>query len=144
MVEKTSDGLTQKQIAEAYEVLEVLRENHRQSGRGGMAETVNEAHYLLQLYEESAEFSQQRDMLQVGDFTIDDTEPTPSPEVNTVKVVEVTDIRADEYTVEETGKTVAEHNPSYPDTDRVVGGTYPNMSGGNMVWYFPESRLRKR
>lgn len=81
----------------------------------------------------------------VGDYAIDDTEPTPSPEVNTVEIVELIDQRADEFVVEETGKTVSEHkhNRYYPDDDLVVAGVYPNMGDPDRVWHFPESRLRQ-
>jgi len=80
---------------------------------------------------------------EVGDFALDKKEPTPSPEVNTVEIVEVFDKRADEFVIEETGKTVAEHIDLYgsPD-DLVVAGVYPHM-GSEKVWHFPESRLQK-
>lgn len=80
---------------------------------------------------------------EVGDFAVDNDEPTPSPEANTVKVVELIDTRADEFEIEETGKTVAEHNPYYPNDDPVVVGIYPNMGGDDDRWHFPESRLRE-
>ena len=78
---------------------------------------------------------------EVGDYATDDTEPTASPEVNTVEIVGLVDKRADECVIEETGKTVAEHNEWYPEDDAVVKGVYPNMSS-EKVWHFPESRLR--
>lgn len=77
-----------------------------------------------------------------GDYGVDKTEPTPSPEANTVEILELVDARADEFTVEETGKTVAEHNQFYPDDDPVVRGHYPHM-GGDKEFHFPESRLRE-
>lgn len=77
---------------------------------------------------------------EVGDYATDGNEPTPSPEVNTVEIVELIDARADEFEIEETGETVADHNPGYPSDDPVVAGRYPNM-GGDQVWHFPESRL---
>lgn len=78
----------------------------------------------------------------VGDYALDSREPTPSPEANTVEILELTNTRADEFTVEETGKTVAEHNEFYPEDDPVVAGHYPHM-GGDKVFHFPESRLRE-
>lgn len=78
---------------------------------------------------------------EVGDYAIDDTKPTASPEVNTVEIVGLVDERADEHVIEETGKTVAEHNDWYPNDDPVVKGVYPHMSS-DKVWHFPESRLR--
>ena len=78
---------------------------------------------------------------EVGDYATDDTEPTASPEVNTVEIVGLVEKRADECVIEETGKTVAEHNEWYPEDDPVVKGVYPNMSS-DKVWHFPESRLR--
>lgn len=77
----------------------------------------------------------------VGDYALDSDEPTPSPEANTVEIVELKDARADEFTIEETGKTVAEHNPYRPSDDPVVAGIYPHM-GGDKTFHFPESRLR--
>lgn len=81
--------------------------------------------------------------LGVGDILIDDYEPTASPEMNTVEIVGLTGERADEFTIEDIGKTVAEceNNKYYPDDDPVVKARYPNMSG-DKVWHFPESRLR--
>lgn len=79
----------------------------------------------------------------VGDYAIDDTEPTPSPEANTVEIVELIDQRADEFLIEATGTTVAEENEWYPEDDPVVAGVYPNMGDSNRVWHFPESRLRE-
>jgi hypothetical protein len=77
----------------------------------------------------------------VGDYALDSAEPTPSPEANTVQIVELFDKRADEFVVEDTGKTVAEHNSWYPDDDLVVAGVYPHMGNPDRVWHFPESRL---
>lgn len=77
----------------------------------------------------------------VGDYALDKNEPTPSPEANTVKIVDLIDKRAYEYMIEETRKTVAEHNPTYPWNDPVVVGRYPNMDP-DKKWHFPESRLR--
>lgn len=140
----TIDDLTVEQIETAYEVLEVVRENHREENRDGMATTVNEAHYLVQQYEQSVQWVSPHTH-NVGEYVIDDYEPTPSPEVNTVRVVELFNQRADEFVVdEETGKTVAdcENNRFYPDDDLVVAGVYPNMGDPDKVWHFPESRLR--
>lgn len=81
-----------------------------------------------------------------GDYAEDKQEPTPSPEANTVKILELTHKRADEHLVKETGKTVSEHknNQYYPDDDPVVIGHYPHMNGNNdKTFAFPESRLRK-
>jgi hypothetical protein len=144
-MERNSDGLTQEQINTAYEVLEVVRENHHEEKRGSMARTINEAYYLVQLYEENNDFSEPSHSFDVGDYAIDGVEPTPSPEVNTVRVVELIDQRADEFVVEDTGKVVSEHqhNHHYPDDDLVVAAVYPNMGKTGEVWHFPESRLRR-
>jgi len=83
---------------------------------------------------------------ETGDYAEDKREPTPSPEANTVEILELTHEQADEHTVEETGKTVAEHkyNKHYPNDDPVVIGHYPYMNGNNnKTFAFPESRLRK-
>lgn len=81
----------------------------------------------------------------VGDYAIDRKEPTPSPEANTVEIVGLIDKRADEFVVDDSGKTVAEFdtNAYYPDDDLVVAGKYPNMGDPDRVWHFPESRLRE-
>jgi hypothetical protein len=79
----------------------------------------------------------------VGDYVIDGSEPTPSPEANIVEVVELIDQRADEFVIEDTGTTVAEENEWYPEDDPVVAGSYPNMGNPEKVWHFPESRLRR-
>lgn len=79
-----------------------------------------------------------------GDMADDLTEPTPSPEANMVRILELTNKRADEYVIEGVGKTVDEYNDYYcnPD-DLVVIGVYPNMGGTDEKFAFPESRLRK-
>lgn len=79
-----------------------------------------------------------------GDIADDLKEPTPSPEANMVRIVELTEQRADEYIIEGVGKTVHNYNDYYcnPD-DLVVIGEYPNMSGKNKRFAFPESRLQK-
>ena len=80
---------------------------------------------------------------EVGDYAIDSREPTPSPEANTVQIIETTGQRADEYRTDE-GKLVSEYdnNSWYPKDDPVVIGVYPNMSS-EKEWAFPESRLRR-
>lgn len=78
-----------------------------------------------------------------GDYALDELEPTPSPEANTVEVIETTGKRADEYVIEELGQTVYEYSDYYCERDDlVVIGIYPNMSGRNKEFAFPESRLR--
>lgn len=79
-----------------------------------------------------------------GDIADDLKEPTPSPEANMVRIIELTDKRADEYVIEGVGETVHNYNDYYcnPD-DPVVIGVYPNMSGKDKEFAFPESRLRK-
>jgi len=77
-----------------------------------------------------------------GDYALDENEPTPSPEANTVEILQTTEKKANEFVVGETGKTVAEHNSWYPEDDYVVIGHYPNM-GGDKEFAFPESRLSK-
>jgi len=81
---------------------------------------------------------------EVGEYAIDSNEPTPSTELNTVKVVDLIDQRADEYMTDD-GKVVAEYenNLFYPDDDPVVAAKYPNLSSDE-TWYFPESRLTKQ
>lgn len=105
---------------------------------------VHEAMAIRDDLRELADCDESREHIhEVGDTLIDDYEPTPSPEKNTVKVVELFDTRADEFVIESENKTVAEceNNKYYPDDDLVVAGVYPNL-GGDMVWHFPESRLR--
>lgn len=47
------DGLTKADVATAYEVLEVLREELSNEKMDSKADKVNEVHYLLQQYEET-------------------------------------------------------------------------------------------
>jgi hypothetical protein len=77
-----------------------------------------------------------------GEYVVDTTEPTPSGEANMVEILETTGQRADEYFIDETGKTVAEHNTYLPNDDLVVVGQYPHM-GSDKEFAFPESRLRR-
>jgi len=79
--------------------------------------------------------------LQEGEYYLDAQEPTPSPEMNTVEILELTGKRSDEYETDE-GKLVSEYgeNSYYPDDSPVVIGTYSNMSS-DKEWAFPEARL---
>lgn len=79
-----------------------------------------------------------------GDIADDLMEPTPSPEANMVRIIELTNKRADEYVIEGLDQTVNEYNDYYcePD-DLVLIGVYPNMKGKDDKFAFPESRLRK-
>jgi len=79
----------------------------------------------------------------VGNFGVDKKGPTPSKEKNTVKIVELTKQRADEYETDE-GELVSEYsgNKFYPDDDLVVGVKYIHLSG-NKTYYLPESRILK-
>lgn len=80
----------------------------------------------------------------VGDLVDDRTEPTPSPEANMVKIIELTNKRADEYVIDDINQTVYEYNDYYCDPDDlVVIGIYPNMGGEDEKFALPESRLRK-
>jgi len=79
----------------------------------------------------------------VGDHALDKDEPTPSPEANTVRVIELTDKKADEYIVEDTGKTVYEHNDLWcRRDDLVVVCVYPHMGKERKEFALPESRLQ--
>lgn len=91
----------------------------------------------LNMVQKSHKFSE-------GDMADDLIEFSASPEVNMVRIIELTNERADEYVIEGTGKTVDEYNDYYcnPD-DLVVIGVYPNAGGKNKEFAFPESRLRK-
>lgn len=88
--------------------------------------------------------SQKSHKFSEGDIVDDLMEPTPSPEANMVRIIELTGKRADEYVIEGVGKTVDEYNDYYcnPD-DPVVIGVYPNMKSKNEKFAFPESRLRE-
>jgi hypothetical protein len=94
----------------------------------------------LTLHEDIHDNGEVSHTFDVGDYALDSKEPTPSPEANTVEIIELKDARANEYLIEETGKTVAEHNPYSPGEDPVVVGVYPNMDS-DKKWHFPESRL---
>jgi hypothetical protein len=54
------------------------------------------------------------------DYALDKDEPTPSPEANTVQILELTNKISSEYVVEETGDTVKEHNEIWCDGDELV------------------------
>jgi hypothetical protein len=106
-------------------------------------ELINDNYRLVSINEPDDYTDTLESSFSEGDFLIDETSPTPSPEANTVQVTSVTDIKASDYMVEETGKTVAEHNEFYPKDDRVIIGYYPHMSGDNKEFAFPESRLSR-
>jgi len=92
--------------------------------------------------EEEPDFSFKAHEFSVGDFGIDDNGPTPSPELNTVEVVELTATRADNFETDE-GRLVSEYenNRLYPNDSLVVGVKFPNLSG-DKTYHMPEARIR--
>lgn len=86
----------------------------------------------------------------------------PAPD-NVARVIEATGVRADEFVVDELGRTVAEDNPSYPADDEVIrvvwhghvdefATLWPGWTGEELAdvvdarsdvkaYHFPESRL---
>lgn len=139
----THDGLTVEQIETAYEVLEAVRENHRQENRDGMATTVNEAHYLVQQYEQNADWSADYDLPEVGDVLVD---PESNPRFGDGRV-EVTDVLHKEsrlhYVDVNTGtRSVAYLNPSHPADAPVVMARY--VEGSDKEYAFPVTRLSEQ
>jgi len=108
-----------------------------------LTELFSEGFRLVEISEPETKETADESVFSEGDFALDKNEPTPSPEANTVKVTEVTDQRADEYVVEETGNTVKEHNPNHSGDERVIIGHYPNMGSPDKKFAFPESRLQQ-
>lgn len=52
--------ITQEEYEKAYKVIEKIREQHRKTGLVSEADTLNEAHSLIQIHEQEGEFEQVR------------------------------------------------------------------------------------
>lgn len=52
----TGDGLTEEQVDNAFEVLEVIRENMYENDMDGEAELLNNAHCIVQQYDQFADW----------------------------------------------------------------------------------------
>jgi len=135
----THDGLTVEKIETAYEVLEVVRENHRKESQSNLAEIANEAHYLVQQYEQNADWSQAYDLPEPGNVLVD-PEANPRFGDGRVEVSEVTHIPSHRYEIEEChNRSVARLNPTHPGDAPVVKARY--VEGSDKVYAFPVTRL---
>ena len=136
----TDDDLTTEQIDNAYAVLEVLRENFSDAGMSDFADLVNEAHYLVQQYDESANWSKDYDMPEVGDVLNDPKSPSVYGD-GRVEICDVLpDARAGGYVIEgRKRETVAARNPGEPGDAPLVRGRY--VDGSDKVYTFPVTRL---
>ncbi len=142
MVEQTTnDGITVEQIDATYEVLEVLRENLQADDMNNLSEIVNEAHYLVQQYDEGARWTPDYDMPHVGDILVD-PESNPRFGDGRVEVTEVTNQTARQCRIKnDRNRSVAYHNPSHPEDAPVVKGRY--VDGSEKVYKFPVTRLQE-
>lgn len=135
-----ADGITQEQVDAAFAVLEAVRDEHADAGRTTMADTVNEAHYLVQLYEERSTFRRSYDTPDVGDVVFD-MDHNPNFGSGCVRVTDVSTRPASRYTIEcDYGETtVANRNPDHPADAPVVIGRY--VDGSEKEYAFPVTRL---
>lgn len=83
-------------------------------------------------------------MIRVGDHVIDLETDGPEGESDRMLVMKRPGLAADEYEYEP-GKTVAEANPAYPDSDPVILTAFVPSTvgglGGTDAYAYPESRL---
>lgn len=84
--------------------------------------------------------------IEEGDWVFDKSPPSWSEDAPNLQVIEVTDMRADEYVIEEkafmpSSKTVAGDNPEYPSDDRVVLCRFGDQMDSDEPYAYPESRL---
>lgn len=85
-------------------------------------------------------------VIENGDWVFDKSPPTWSEDAPNLQVIEVTDMRADEYVIEEADlfkpeETVADANPSYPSDDRVILCRFGDQMDSDEPYAYPESRL---
>lgn len=134
----THDGLTQDQIDAAIEVLDVLESNFEDEDMPRFAETVNESRFLIQQYEETADWVNY-ELPEVGD-TVFDSETHNSTRMTVREVNRQS--RADEFGISTHGiteTTVFDKNPSHPPDAPVVGVSYG--CGTGKIYHFPVTRL---
>jgi len=83
--------------------------------------------------------------IEEGDWVFDANPPPWSEDAPNLQVIEVTDMRADEYVIEENmfepDSTVADANPEYPSDDRVVLCRFGDQMDSDEPYAYPESRL---
>lgn len=83
--------------------------------------------------------------IEEGDWVFDKSPPSWSEDAPNLQVIEVTDMRADEYVIEEKrfgpDTTVADANPEYPSDDRVVLCRFGDQMDSDEPYAYPESRL---
>jgi len=84
--------------------------------------------------------------IEEGDWVFDKSPPSWSEDAPNLQVIEVTDMRADEYVIEEAKlfkpvETVADANPEYPSDDRVVLCRFGDQMDSDEPYAYPESRL---
>lgn len=160
------DGITTDDIDTAFRVLETVREDLASDGMRAEASTVNEAHYLVQQYDEASEWHNPDSLAALfadtdSSFTTQPTDETDhywlpmegdvmyDPDSNPkfgdgqVRITEVTRTPASRSYVEcDTGKrSVAWLNPDEPDDAPVVKGEY--VGGSGKEYKFPVTRLEK-
>lgn len=136
----TSDGLTVEQINATYEVLEALRSNFSDEKMFDFAKIANEAHYLVQQYEQDAAWHDSFNVPEVGDV-VHDTEHVARFGSGDVRVTEVLSVPAKLHYIDVgTGKrSVAYENPGFSPNAPVVKGQY--VDGSDKVYAFPCDRL---
>lgn len=142
MEQTTEDGITVGEIDAAYKVLETLRENLSDDGMNNLSEICNEAHYLVQQYDEGASWKPRYDLPEPGDV-LNDPESVIRFGSGDVKVVEVTDKPANsEYVDSAHGEqSIASLNPDHPADAPIVRATY--VDGSDKVYAFPCTRLEE-
>ena len=83
--------------------------------------------------------------IEKGDWVFDKSPPSWSEDAPKLQVVNVSDMRADEYVIEENmfepDTTVADANPEYPSDDRVIFGRFGEQMDSDEPYAYPESRL---
>jgi hypothetical protein len=135
------DGISESEIEAAYRVLETVRENLSDDGMPSLSGIVNEAHYLVQQYENNTEFVEYR-LPEVGDVLFD-PEANPKFGNQLVRVESVSAVPAEHKYVEcDYGKkSIARLNPDHPDSAPVVEATY--VDGSDKTYHFPVTRLEE-
>lgn len=159
------DGVTVDEIDAAFRVLEAVRQDLTDAGMRSEASVLNEAHYLVQQYDQGSNWHEPNS---IGELFVSDSKAETQPTRRTdhywtpnvgdvmldpksnpkygdgrVEVTEVTDKPSKYHQVDvDTGtRSVAHLNPTEPDDAPVVMGTY--VDGSDKEYAFPVSRLER-
>jgi len=131
--------LTQDELSDSREITSLSLSTESRKAVAGIDESDDTQKNGVELIQETMY------AIEEGDWVFDMNPPPWSEDAPNLQVVEVTDMRADEYVIQENmfepDSTVADANPEYPSDDRVVLCRFGDQMDSDEPYAYPESRL---